>query len=61
MTGDHLLELFIEGRKVLQAAVDMGIAQHRAAHLHAGFVAFFLVHLRLRIEFAVPTARPTSR
>src|SRR5690606_39749304 len=44
VAGDHFLELFGEGRQGFQAAVHVGIAQYRAAYLHAGFVTLFLVH-----------------
>ncbi|MNJ65342.1 hypothetical protein D3C77_613510 [compost metagenome] len=44
MAGDHLLELAVELGEIGQAAIDMGIAKHRATHLHTLFVALFLVH-----------------
>ena len=50
MAGDHVLELFVERRDVLQAALDMGIAQYCTADLHAGLVTLFLVHFQLRVR-----------
>ncbi|KLJ14661.1 hypothetical protein G1E_31560 [Pseudomonas sp. TJI-51] len=50
MAGNHFLELAIEVVELFQAAVHMGIAQYRAAYLHAGVVALFLVHGRVLSE-----------
>ncbi|MOA70580.1 hypothetical protein D3C78_1995540 [compost metagenome] len=47
MAGDHLLELAVELGQGIEAAVDVGIAQHRAAYLHAFVVTLFLVHKKL--------------
>ena len=44
MAGDHLLEFRVELGQRGQAAIDVGITQYRAAHLHAFVVTLFLVH-----------------
>lgn len=41
---DQVLEFVVERRLALYLAVDVGIAQHRTAHLHAGIVTVALCH-----------------
>src|SRR5437773_830696 len=44
MARDELLELLVEGRTPAQRFLDVRLAQHRAAYLHALRIAFLLVH-----------------